>query len=124
MLSRLEEFLEVLREDQERIADHVFPIDASIAATEIFGYPGAMLSGSKTARPGHVVVWNANVCSREHGKMWFGDIDLTDGGYDKANALADKLGVTVYVLREMDARFENERSPKFENAVYSTEKEG
>lgn len=89
-------------------------------AEEILGWSGAMLSGSKTARPGHIVVWNGNVCTREHGKIWFGDIDLTAGGYEKVNALADKLGVTVYVLREMDARFDTERNPKFENAVYAT----
>lgn len=121
-MGRLENALQMLAEGQKEIIA-TRDQDAWQEAGLIFGYAGAMLSGSKQARPGHVVVWNANVCTREHGKVWFGDIDLTDGGYEKANALADKLGVTVYVLREMDARFENERKPKFENAVYSTEKE-
>ena len=96
-------------------------LDAWTEAATIFGYPGAMLSGSKTPRLGHTVVWNANVCTKEHGKIWYGDLDLTAEGSEKALRLSEKLGVTVYVLREMDARFENERAPLFENAVYSTE---
>lgn len=119
-MDRLTNMLETLREQQEEILA-ARDVDAWQEAGLIFGYAGAMLSGSKTAPAGEVVVWNANVCTKEHGKLWFGDLNLTQGGYEKARALADKLGVTVYVLREMDARFENERSPKFENAVYSTE---
>jgi hypothetical protein len=81
-----------------------------------FNRPGRMISGSKTAPKGHVCVFNANLCTIEGGKFWFGDIDLTDDADDLKRIAADK-GCPVYVLREMDARFQNEANPRFENAV-------
>ena len=95
-------------------------MDAWAEAEKILGYPGAMISGSKTPRQGHVVVWNANVCTREHGKIWFGDLDLTMAS-EGVEQLARNLGATVYVLREMDARFENEAKPLFDQAVFRTD---
>jgi hypothetical protein len=81
-----------------------------------FTRPGRMISGTKTAPKGHVCVFNANLCTRSAGKIWFGDIDLTSDKPD-LQRLADEKGEAIYVLREMDARFMNEASPKFENAV-------
>lgn len=77
---------------------------------------GRMISSSKTAPKGHVCVFNANICTKSNGKIWFGDIDLTDDHKDLA-AMAVEQGEPIYVLREMDARFMNEAAPKFENAV-------
>jgi hypothetical protein len=81
-----------------------------------FNYSGRMISGSKRSPKGHVCVFNANLCTKEHGKFWFGDIDLTDDRKDLERIAAEK-GCDIYVLREMDARFSNEASPKFENAI-------
>lgn len=77
---------------------------------------GRMISGSKTSPKGHVCVFNANLCTKEKGKFWFGDLDLTADAEPLKKIAADK-GCDVYILREIDARFQNEASPRFENAV-------
>ena len=81
-----------------------------------FEHPGRMISGSKIAPKGHVCVFNANVCSKSRGKFWYGDLDLTADERD-LRSLAEKLGEEIYVLREMDARFDTEDAPRFEKAV-------
>lgn len=91
-------------------------------ATEILGMCGRMVDASKSdysrAHPGHIVVFNSNVCT-EDGKIWYGDIDVT---LDKAKLieLAKAIGKDVHVLYEMDGRFENEGTPQLDKAVYST----
>lgn len=81
---------------------------------------GRMISGSKTGYllqyPNNLPVFNANLCTEKRGKIWYGDLDITK---DKKvlSDLAVSLGEKLYVLREMDARFDNESSPKFERAV-------
>ena len=87
-----------------------------------FTRPGRMISGSKTGPKGHICIFNANVCTHSAGKIWFGDIDLTDDAAD-LQRLANEKGEAVYVLREIDARFMNERTPKFANAVAVIEPE-
>lgn len=81
-----------------------------------FTSPGRMISGSKTAPKGHVCVFNANVCIKSKGKIWFGDIDVTADA-DDLKRLAVEKNEPVYVLREYDARFQTEASPKYKNAV-------
>lgn len=89
-------------------------------AQAVLGYSGRMLSGSKSGysknNPANVPVFNGNVITEKLGKIWYGDLDITLDG-EKLQALAITLGETVYVLREMDARFENENNPKLERAV-------
>ena len=77
---------------------------------------GRMISGSKTAPKGHVCVFNANICTKSKGKIWFGDLDLTTDADDLKRFAAEE-GEDIYILREMDARFENEARPLFEKAV-------
>jgi hypothetical protein len=71
---------------------------------------GRMVSWSKstyrTEHPTHEVIFNANIFSTS-GKIWYGDLDLTLDG-EKIQAVADELGVCLFVLREMDGRFKNE----------------
>lgn len=78
-----------------------------------------MISGSKSSYsrqyPDHVVIFNANLCTRANGKIWYGDIDLTVDA-DKLLALRAQLGEDVFILYEMDARFENEAAPLLEKA--------
>lgn len=81
-----------------------------------FNRPGRMLSAGKREPKGHVCVWNANVCTRSKGKIWFGDLDLTADEAD-LKAFAVREGETVYVLRERDGRFTNEVKPLLDNAV-------
>jgi len=94
-------------------------LDPYDLAERILGWPGAMLSGSKTAAPERRIVWNANVVVGGRSvsmKIWYGDISITESS-EKLQTLADELGVAIHVLREMDARFDNEFNPLVENAV-------
>jgi len=70
----------------------------------IFDYTGRMLSPTKTAPKGHICVWNANIVTDKKEKIWFGDLDLNTDSED-LQRYANELGQTIYVLREMDARF-------------------
>ncbi len=92
-------------------------------AETYLGYPGRMLSGSKTAPQGEKIVWNANVCTIGNGKIWFGDLNVTTS-IDELTNLAFHLNTPVYVLFEMDARFENERNPLFDRAVIVVDQYG
>jgi hypothetical protein len=91
--------------------------EAYVKAEEVLGRCGRMLSSSKTGIPGHLTVFNANVCTKA-GKIWFGDLDVTQNEA-KLKALAEALGEKVYVLREMDGRFDNEGAPLLDRAVAS-----
>ena len=97
--------------------------DAWNTAEEILGYPGRMLSGSKIAPTGQRIIWNSNICTKEHGKIWFGDFNVTKE-LNKLIDLAFKLNSVVYVLYEMDARFDNELTPEFDNAVVYVDQHG
>jgi|AACY02.5.fsa_nt_gi hypothetical protein len=87
--------------------------------TTSLGWPGRMISGSKSGyrntNPKNFAIFNANICTRA-GKVWFGDIDLTLQKA-KLQEIAQSLNETLYVLYEMDARFENENSPLLEKAA-------
>lgn len=85
-------------------------------ARKILGDVGRMVGGSKSVylydNPKNLVVFNANVCIRSAGKIWYGDIDVTND-IGALKELAKKLNQTVYVLYEMAARFENEKDPRY-----------
>jgi len=72
---------------------------------------GKMLSFSKTeyrqANPGHEVYFNANIVTTSKGKIWWGDLDVTIDG-PMLEQVARELNEEIYVLRELDGRFENE----------------
>ena len=95
-------------------------MESSQLIRETIGWPGRMISGSKSHysenHKQNVPIFNANLCTKSSGKIWYGDLDLTLDK-DKLAILAIELNEDVYVLRELDARFENEESPKFEEAV-------
>lgn len=97
-------------------------MDQYTQAVEILGAPGRMLSASKIdysrENPNNTVVFNSNVCT-ESGKLWYGDIDVTEDEA-KLRKLASALGERIYVIREMDGRFENEGKPKLDSAVYTS----
>jgi hypothetical protein len=89
-------------------------------AERLLGFAGRMISGSKTGfckqHPDHFPVFNANVCT-DAGKIWFGDIDLTEDEAKLAE-LARALGQKVYVLYERDGRFGGrDEQPLLENAM-------
>lgn len=87
-----------------------------------------MIGASKSRycrnHPGHFAVFNANVFTLAHGKVWHGDLDLA---VDAAalKSVAAELGCTLFVLSEFDGRFENrDRRPNeiMECAVWTTER--
>lgn len=84
------------------------------------GYFGNLVSMSKSgyrdAHPNNLVVFNANIILEDGGKIWFGDIDITNSGKTLMD-MANGFGVDIYILHEMDARFENENNPKIEKFV-------
>lgn len=100
--------------DEQKRANH------REAAIAFVGWPGRMIGGSKsgyrTSYPANVPVFNANLCTLSAGKFWYGDLDLSrDLGSLKK--LAARIEEDVYVLREMDCRFDTEAIPRFEVAI-------
>lgn len=87
----------------------------------LLGHNGRMIAGSKSTYrknfPKNFVLFNANVVVEGLGKVWHGDLDLTR---DEALLvrLAELTDREVYVLQEMDGRFENEEKPKINHAMY------
>jgi len=81
---------------------------------------GAMLGASKSAyaysHPNDKIVFNANLCTKRNGKIWWGDLNITKSEQHLAK-LANDIGEDLYVLYEMDARFEFENNPQFHKAV-------
>lgn len=87
---------------------------------------GRMISASKGAyiekNPTHVSVFNANIVTITNGKIWYGDLDITKSA-DTLKEIAKEIGEPLFVLREMDARFENEDKPASEmikKAIWNT----
>ena len=73
-----------------------------------------MIGGSKSvyksSKPKDLVIFNANVFMKDVGKVWFGDLNLTED-YVILKSIADSLDTTLYVLWEMDGRFGEEKKP-------------
>ena len=74
---------------------------------------GRLLSWSKSEYrnrfPDHEVYFNANIFSN-NGKEWYGDLDLTIDG-PILQKVATEAECSLYVLRELDGRFEAEHAP-------------
>lgn len=83
------------------------------------GWSGRMISGSKSgyriSYPNNFAIFNANICTNT-GKIWWGDIDLTKSK-DTLLEIAAESADDLYVLFEMDGRFENEESPILSKAA-------
>lgn len=90
-------------------------------AQSLLGYPGRMVSGSKSGfsriYPAHVPVFNGNLCTKSLGKIWYGDLDITMDE-DKIKELSKILNEPIYVLYERDARFNHENNPQFDQAPF------
>jgi len=83
------------------------------------GGEGAMISASKSGyrkkHPKNLVVFNSNVCIGLK-KVWWGDLDITLSK-NKLISLSKELNDVIFVLSEMDGRFDNEDEPKIERYV-------
>ena len=90
-------------------------------------YNGRMIGGSKTGysgqHPDDLIVFNANVLMSGYGKVWHGDLNLTED-YLVLQDIAKSLNTTLYVLWESDGRFGDENKPLtalLDKAVWSTD---
>jgi hypothetical protein len=57
---------------------------------------------------GELVIFNANVLTKTHGKIWYGDINVTED-FDNLKNIADQLEEDLYILMEGDARYGYEK---------------
>ena len=75
--------------------------------------------------PDDLVIFNANVLMPGYGKVWFGDLNLTED-YLTLREIAQNLNTDLYILWEMDGRFGEEMKPLnelFDKAVWNTTEE-
>ena len=90
-------------------------------------YVARMIGGSKmgyrTEHPDDLIVFNANVLIPDYGKVWYGDLNLTQD-YILLKSIAESLDTTLYILWESDGRFGEENKPIDElikKAVWNTD---
>ena len=90
-------------------------------------YNGRMIGGSKTGysseHADELIVFNANVLMSGYGKVWYGDLNLTED-YLVLQDIAKSLNSTLYILWESDGRFGDENKPLnelFDKAVWNTD---
>ena len=77
-------------------------------------YDARMIGGSKSfyykEHLDNLIVFNANVLMPNYGKVWYGDLNLTQD-FIILKSIADTLDTKLYVLWEMDGRFGEEKNP-------------
>jgi hypothetical protein len=70
-----------------------------------------MISYSKSTYrrkyPDNEVYFNANIFVLGEGKVWLGDLDVTKDR-ETLQKIATEIGKDLYIVRELDGRFENE----------------
>ena len=102
-----------VRETQQHFESHGFNIARMIGGSKSF-YRKEYLDD--------LIVFNANVLMPGYGKVWYGDLNLTQD-YIILKSIAESLDTTLYVLWEMDARFGEEMksiADLIEKAVWNT----
>lgn len=126
MDNKYEDLIKSWIPDPERLAKPEVQKALKEAQSQM-GYSGRMMSGSKSGYtyqyPANVPVFNGNLCTKEYGKIWYGDLDLTLDEV-KIQKIAKALSVEIYVLRERAARFENENNPQFDEYLVKVSPQG
>lgn len=94
--------------------------DAREASARLIGYPGRMITGSKTGfgrrKPDHAAVFNAGVIV-DGSEVWWGDLDLTEDA-DRLRALAAELNCSISVVYE-GGRHSRPISPLWTAALFT-----
>jgi len=107
MMHNIEKFFaKWAKEDEENAKQYEDFDDYEILESRGFHF-GRLLSSGKTGPTGHLMVWNGNIITEKYGKIWYGDLDITTES-GELQEIADEIGDDLYILREHDARFENE----------------
>lgn len=90
------------------------------------GEIGTIISFSKSDyrkhHPDNIVVFNSNIIV-DNKKYWFGDIDVTLSK-EKLIDLSKQLNNTIYILYEMDGRYDYENNPNIDNYVIKFNSDG
>lgn len=90
------------------------------------GIAGKIITMSKTTyrnqNESNLVFFNANICVNKE-KVWWGDLDITKSRA-VLHEIAKNTNADIYVLQEMDARFENEKGPEIKKFVYRANANG
>ena len=97
---------------------------------DAFGFHDArMISGHKwdyeSNHKDDLIVFNANVLMPGYGKVWYGDLNLTED-YKTLKKISDSLNTILYILWEMDGRFGEENKSIDElisKAVWNTDED-
>ena len=97
---------------------------------DAYGFPDArMIAGHKwdyeSNHKDDLIIFNANVLMPNYGKVWYGDLNLTED-YKTLKKISDSLNTTLYILWEMDGRFGKENKPideLIEKAVWNTDED-
>jgi hypothetical protein len=84
---------------------HVFAAVFSACGLS-FGQCFGSKSGYRRSHPACVYVPNANVFSIQHGKLWWGDLDIAKNGR-ALEKVAHRLRCRLFVVREHDGRWGN-----------------
>ena len=89
-------------------------------------YLSRMIAGAKweytEKHPKDLVVFNANIVMPGYGKVWYGDLNLTEDCETLKN-IANSINAPLYILWEMDGRFGEETksiADLIEKAVWDT----
>ena len=89
-------------------------------------YLSRMIAGAKweytEKHPKDLVVFNANIVMPGYGKVWYGDLNLTEDCETLKN-IANSINAPLYILWEMDGRFGEEMksiADLVEKAVWNT----
>jgi hypothetical protein len=64
-------------------------------------------SDYKSKYPDNQVYFNANIFTLSQGKIWWGDLDITRD-IENLKSISIDLGEDLFILKEIDGRFENE----------------
>lgn len=84
------------------------------------GMLGKMVGGSKSIyrydNPSNYVIFNSNLATKKHGKIWYGDIDLTKS-LKVLRELAEDLKEDIFVFYEADGRFGKENDLDYSKAA-------
>ena len=86
---------------------------------------GVSKTGYRSMHPDDLIIFNANVLMPGYGKVWYGDLNLTED-YKTLKKIAESLNSTLYILWEMDGRFGLEMkqlNELFDKAVWNTDED-
>jgi hypothetical protein len=88
-------------------------IDVQKTFNENSLFMGRMIAYSKSTyrkmHPDNRVLFNANIFVLGEGKIWWGDLDITRDR-EALEKISQTIGKKLYVLQELDGRFENDNA--------------